>query len=197
VIDTVDAVGASVKLDGRLTVSAIVVDAVRLPEVPVMVTVAAPVVAVLLAVNVTPLVPVVGLVPKLAVTPLGKPVAASVTLPVNPWAPVTVTVSLALLPCVTDRVGAAGASVKLGGRLTVSAIVVDAVRLPEVPVMVTVAAPAVAVLLVVNVTPVDPLVGLVAKLAVTPLGKPVAASVTLPVNPFAPLTVTVSLALVP
>ena len=97
-IESVDSVGASVKLGGRLTVSAIVVDAVRLPEVPVMVTVAAPAVAVLLAVNVTPLDPVVGLVAKLAVTPLGKPVAARVTLPLNPFAPVTVIVSLALLP---------------------------------------------------------------------------------------------------
>ena len=72
--------------------------AVRLPEVPVMVTVTGPVAAVLLAVNVTPLEPVVGLVAKFAVTPLGNPVAASVTLPVNPFAPVTLIVSLAVLP---------------------------------------------------------------------------------------------------
>jgi hypothetical protein len=98
VTDTVDAEGASVKLGGRLTVSAMVVDAVRLPEVPVMVIVAAPVVAVLLAVNVIPLDPVVGLVAKLAVTPLGKPVAARVTLPANPVAGVTVIVSFTLLP---------------------------------------------------------------------------------------------------
>jgi hypothetical protein len=98
VTERVDAVGASVKLGERLTVRAMVVDDVRLPEVPVMVTVAAPVVAVLLAVNVTSLEPVVGLVAKLAVTPLGRPVAASVTLSVNPLAPVTVTVSLAVLP---------------------------------------------------------------------------------------------------
>ena len=180
-----------------MTVSAIVVDAVRLPDVPVMVTVARPVVAVLLAVNVTPLDPFVGLVAKFAVTPLGKPAAARVTLPVNPFAPVNVTVSLALPPCVTARVDAVGASVKLGGRLTVSAIVVDAVRPPEVPVIVTVAAPVVAVLLAVNVTPLDPVVGLVAKFAVTPLGRPVAARVTLPVNPLAPVTLIVSLAVLP
>jgi hypothetical protein len=98
VIDSVDAVGASVKPGATLTVSATVVDAVRLPEVPVMVIVATPIVAVLPAVSVTPLDPVVGLVAKLAVTPLGKPLAARVTLPVNPLAPVTVIVSLALLP---------------------------------------------------------------------------------------------------
>ena len=47
----------------ELTVSAMVVFAVVLPEVPVMVTVAVPTVAVLLAVKVSTLVEVVGLVP--------------------------------------------------------------------------------------------------------------------------------------
>lgn len=75
-----------------------VVVAVVLPEVPLMVTVAAPVVAVLLAVSVSTLLPVVGLVPKAAVTPLGRPDAASVTLPLNPPVSVTVMVSVALLP---------------------------------------------------------------------------------------------------
>jgi len=76
---------------------------VRLPEVPVMVTVEVPVVevpvvAVALAVKVTELVEVVGLVPKLAVTPDGKPEADRVTLPVNPPEGVTVMVLLPLLP---------------------------------------------------------------------------------------------------
>ena len=75
----------------------------RLPEVPVMVTVEVPVVevpvvAVALAVKVTELVEVVGLVPKLAVTPDGKPEADRVTLPVNPPEGVTVMVLLPLLP---------------------------------------------------------------------------------------------------
>jgi hypothetical protein len=73
-----------VKLGGGLTVSATVVVAVRLPEVPVMVTVAAPVAAVLLAVRVSTLLPVVGLVAKAALTPLGRPEAARVTLPAKP-----------------------------------------------------------------------------------------------------------------
>jgi hypothetical protein len=97
-----------------VTVSEIVVVAFRLPEVPVMVTVAGPVVAVLLAVSVSTLLPVVGLVPNAAVTPLGNPDAASVTLPVNPSMSVTVMASVAVLPWVTDRVDAEGASVKLG-----------------------------------------------------------------------------------
>jgi hypothetical protein len=95
----VDAEVESWKLGGRrFTVNAMVVLAVRLPEVPVMVTVDVPTVAELLAVSVSTLEAVAGLVPKDAVTPLGKPVAARVTLPLNPFAPVTVIVSVAPLP---------------------------------------------------------------------------------------------------
>jgi len=79
-------------------VRAIVVLAVKLPDVPVMVTVAVPVVAVLLAVSVRTLLPVVGFVPKDAVTPLGKPEAARVTLPLNPLTSCTVMVLVPLLP---------------------------------------------------------------------------------------------------
>lgn len=82
----------------ELTVSARVVVAVRVPEVPVIVTVEVPVVAVALAVNVITLVPVVGFVPNAAVTPLGRPDAASVTLPLNPFTSCTVMVLLPLLP---------------------------------------------------------------------------------------------------
>ena len=97
-----------------LTVNATDVVAVRLPEVPVMVTVAAPVVAVLLAVSVSTLVPVVGLVPNAAVTPLGRPDAASVTLPVNPFTSCTVMVLVPLPPCVIVRLLGESESVKLG-----------------------------------------------------------------------------------
>ena len=98
----------------ELTVRARVVVAVRLPEVPVMVTVAAPVVAVALAVNVSTLVPVVGFVPNAAVTPLGRPDAARVTLPVNPFRSVTLIVLVPLLPWVTVRLLGESESVKLG-----------------------------------------------------------------------------------
>ena len=84
------------------------------PEVPVMVTVEVPVVAVELAVNVTELVEVVGFVPKLAVTPDGKPEADRVTLPVNPPDGFTVIVLLALLPWVTLTLLGEAESVKLG-----------------------------------------------------------------------------------
>ena len=45
------------------------------------------------------------------VTPLGSPAMANETLPLNPFAGVTVTVSVALLPCVTASEVAEGASV--------------------------------------------------------------------------------------
>ena len=81
--------------------------------------------------------------------------------------------------------------------VTVSEMVVVAVRLPEVPVIVTVDVPVVAVLLAVNVTTLDPVVGLVPNAAVTPLGRLEAARVTLPVNPPTSVTVMVSVALLP
>lgn len=182
-----------------LTASAIVVLAVNVPEVPVMVTVAAPVVAVLLAVSVSTLLPVVGLVPKAAVTPLGNPDAARVTLPANGLTSVTVTVSVLLLPWVIAKVATEGLSVKLPvpAPLTVRAMVVDAVSVPEVPITVTVAAPVVAALLAVRVSTPLLVVGLVANAAVTPVGKPEAASVTLPANGLMSVTVMVSVLLAP
>jgi hypothetical protein len=78
-----------------------------------MVTVDEPVVAELLAVKVTTLIPVVGLVPKAAVTPVGNPEAVRMTLLVNPFSGATVTLPLALLPCVTANVEAEESSVKL------------------------------------------------------------------------------------
>jgi hypothetical protein len=123
--------------------------------------------------------------------------AARVTLPVNPPEGVMVMVLVPLPPGVTDSVEADGATVTVGAALTVRATVVDAVKLPEVPVIVTVAAPMVTVLLAVSVSTLEPVVGLVAKAAVTPEGRPEAASVTLAVNPLAPVTVIVSVALLP
>ena len=64
----------------RLTVVVLV----KLPELPVMVTVGAPAVAVLLAVSVKVLVAVAGFGLKEAVTPLGKPDADKLTLPEKP-----------------------------------------------------------------------------------------------------------------
>jgi len=98
----------------ELTVRDRVVVAVKLPEVPVMVTVEVPVAAVALAVRVSTLVPLVGFVPNAAVTPLGRPDAASVTLPLNPPRSVTVIVLVPLLPWVIVRLLGETESVKLG-----------------------------------------------------------------------------------
>jgi hypothetical protein len=182
-----------------VTVREMVAVAVSVPEVPVIVTVEVPAVAVALAVRVSTLLPVVGLAANAAVTPLGRPDATRVTLPMNPPVSVTAMVAVAVLAWVTERVDAEGVSVKpaLVVAVTVSAIVVLAVREPEVPVMVTVDVPAVAVPLAVRVSRLLPVVGLAPNAAVTPLGRPDATRVTLPVNPFTSVTAIVSLPLLP
>ncbi len=76
---------------------------VKLPEVPVMVTGKVPVVAVILAVSVKMLEPAALEGLKEAVTPLGKPDADKLTVPVNPFCGVIVTVLVPLAPCATLR----------------------------------------------------------------------------------------------
>jgi len=196
----VGAEDASVKLGVVLvTVRAMVVFAVVLPEVPVTVTVAAPAVAVLLAVSVSTLELVDDAGLNDAVTPLGSPVAVNDTLPLNPLTSATVMVSVPVFPCATNREVGEGVSVKLGvvEGLTVSAIVVVEVVPPEVPVMVTVAAPVVAVLLAVSVSTLALVEDAGLNEAVTPLGNPVAVNDTLPVNPPVSVTAMVSVALLP
>jgi hypothetical protein len=172
------------------TVRLTVVVWVKLPDVPVMVTVEFPVAAVLLAVSVSLPLTIA------AVTPLGMPEADSVTLPVNPFCAVVVIVLEPLAPCVIVRLlgdadrlkfGAAAGAVAFTVRLTV----VVWVKLPDVPVMVTEEVPAAAVLLAVNVN-----LPLTIE-AVTPLGMPEADSVTLPANPFCAVVVIVLEALAP
>lgn len=186
---------AAAELIVRLTV----VVWLSVPEVPVTVTVDVPTVAVLLAVKLRTLVEVVGLVPKLAVTPLGRPEAESVTAPVKPFDGATVIVLLPLVPCFTVRLDGEAESEKFGwaGALTVRLIVVVWLVVPDVPVMVTVAAPAVAVLLAVNVRALVEVVGLVPKLAVTPVGRPEAERLTEPAKPLIGVIVMVLLPLVP
>jgi hypothetical protein len=76
----------------------------RLPDVPVMVIVAAPAVAVPPAVSVNVLVLAVLLGLKDAVTPLGVPDADKLTLPVKPFWGVTVIVLALLAPCAIVKV---------------------------------------------------------------------------------------------
>ena len=99
-------ISRSAQPEGRgaeTTVRVSVVVFVKLPEVPEMVTKAVPIVAALPAVSVKVLVPVVLAGLKEAVTPVGNPEADRLTLPVNPFCGVIVTVLVPLAPCVTVR----------------------------------------------------------------------------------------------
>jgi hypothetical protein len=176
-----------------VTVSETVVVCVNMPEVPVMVTLTVPVVAVLLAVSVkvlefAGLVVLVGL--KEGVTPAGNTEETDkLTLPVKPFCGVTEMVLPPLAPCTIDKVFGEAEREKLGtgAAITLRLTVVVLVKLPEVPLMVTVAVPVVAVLPAVSVKVLEfagllVLVGL--KDAATPLGKPDADKATLPLKPF-------------
>ena len=147
-----------------------------------------------LAVSVSKLLPVVELGTNAAVTPLGRLEAVRDTLLVKPFAPTTAMVDVPLDPWTTVRDPGEAVSVKLGGgAVIVSGIVMVAHEPSEIPVMVIVAGPTVAVLLAVSVRTLEPVeVGFGANDAVTPLGRPEADRVTLPVNPFAGTTWTVS-----
>jgi hypothetical protein len=74
---------------------------------------------------------------------------------------------------------------KLGAVFTVRLSVVIAVRPPDAPLIVTTKVPNDAVGLAVSVSVLVEVVGFGLNEAVTPLGKPVAVNVTLPLKPFA------------
>jgi hypothetical protein len=99
---------------GWTTVRAIVADCDKVPDEPVVVTVAFPKVAVLLALSVNVLVLVVlgGL--NDAVTPFGKLEADRLTLPINPFFPIMVIVLVAVPPWPTLGLVGDAVRVKLG-----------------------------------------------------------------------------------
>ena len=76
-------------------------------------------------------------------------------------------------------------------------IVVVFVKLPDAPVIVTVAVPMVAVLLAVSVNVLAVLAGFELNDALTPLGRPDADKLTLPLKPFWGVIVTVFVPLLP
>ena len=80
---------------GAAVVRERVVDAVRPPDLPVMVMFCVPSGAKVAAVSVSKAVPVVGFGLNVAVTAEGRPEAARLTLPVNPFTPVTAIVDVA------------------------------------------------------------------------------------------------------
>ena len=82
-----------------------------MPEVPVIVTVAAPTVAVLEAVNVNVLVVVALAGLNDAVTPVGRPLAVSATVPEKPPVFASVTVLVPAAPCAMLRLAGEADSV--------------------------------------------------------------------------------------
>lgn len=161
----------------------------RLPAVPVIVTLDAPAAAALVAVKVSVLVPDALAAPNAAVTPAGNPDAARVTVPLKPFCGATLMVLLTEPPGAT--ITFAGVAERLNAAVVVMVSVSREVlvRLPEVPVIVTVAVAAAAEGLAasVNVLEVRAVAGL--KDAVTPDGKPDTARLTAPVKPCSGLTV--------
>jgi len=94
-----------------------------------------------------------------------------------------VTVLVPLAPCATVKLLGDAESVKLGGAAMVSERVVAFDKLPDVPVMVTVTVPVAAVLLAVSVNVLALTVLLGLNDAVTPVGRPDADRLTLPLKP--------------
>ena len=92
---------------------------INVPDVPVTLTVAAPVGAELSAVIVRILVDVAGFGLKDAVTPFGRPGADSVTALLNPFSGLTMTVLVLLPVCATVRGFGSTDNVKLGAACTV------------------------------------------------------------------------------
>ena len=168
---------------GTATLRERVVAAVSLPDVPVRVRVAVPTLAELLATRVSTLFPTVGLGEKDAVTPLGRPETARFTPPTNPKRGLTETEVEPDVPW--PIVKAVDESVKDGAPM-VRAIVEVSTRAPDVPVMGIVYCPTAAEELAVSVSVLfwSPVMEFGEKEAVTPLGKPDAERLTLPVNPF-------------
>jgi hypothetical protein len=96
---------------------------------------------------------------------------------------VTVTVLVPLPPCAIVKLLGDTDRVKFGGAAMVSERVVAFDKLPDVPVMVTVTVPMGAALLAVSVNVLVLTVLLGLNDAVTPLGRPDADKLTLPLKP--------------
>lgn len=121
-------------------------------------------------------------------TPVGRLVPLRVTVPVKPCRAVTVTVYVPVPPATTDDEDER-AMLKSGAGVTTRLAVPECVSVPLVPVTVRVEVAATVAVVVVMVRVEDP-EAIAEKLAVAPLGSPVAARVTVPVKPLFAVMVT-------
>ena len=164
-----------------------------------MVTVRAPVAAVPLAVNVNVLVVAVLEGLKLAVTPPARPEAERLTLPLKPFAGVTVIVEVTLFPRLTAKLAGEAERLKSGttGALTVRVNVVVRVRVPEAPLTVSGKVPVAAALPTVSVSVLAEVALAGLKFAVTPEGKPEIDRFTVPLKPLTGFTLMVLVPILP
>ena len=155
--------------------------AVRVPEVPVIVSAYCPGETLLdkVSVSVYPMADGV----KAAVTPLGRPLMEKLMLPLKPVVEFTSMRMLEVVPCPRKTLFRLGLIVKLGAAITRVTEVVD-VWPPEVPTMVKGYCPKAVVFATVRVNWLWLATGFCEKEAVTPLGRPETDTLTFPVNPY-------------
>jgi hypothetical protein len=172
---------------------------VRVPEVPVMVTVEVPGGEATSTVKSRTLVEVVLVGLNEAVTPVASPEALRLTLAEKPLTGFTVMVALRLEPCWMLNALGREESVKPGADppVIVRLTVVFVLRLPETPFTVIFAVPVAALLATLSVSVDEVVVVVGLKDAVTPVGSPEAPRLTLPEKPLMGFTVMVALPLEP
>ena len=156
----------------------------KLPETPLSRIEKVPVAALFLADKVSVLVFVVPPGLKDAVTPRGRPEADKPTLPVKPFSDVTMIVDVILPPRARLKEFGEAARAKFGAGTTVRETVVLCDNAPDAPVTVMVNVPSGAALPAVSVSVLALVVLPGLNAAVTPMGKPEAERLTLPLNPF-------------
>jgi hypothetical protein len=175
----------------------IVVLFASVPDFPVMVAVNVPVFARLPTVRVRVLEDVAGFGLNDADTLFGSPEADRLTVPMNPFDGAMVTVDLPFVPRAMLRVEGEAERPKFGPEVTVKEIVVVLVRLAQTPLIVTVNVPSAAVALAVRVSVLLLAVLAGLKDAVTPLGRPEADKLTMPLKPLSGLMLMALVAVFP
>jgi hypothetical protein len=183
------------KSAGPCTTSVTVAECVRVPLVPVIVRVYVPagVVDAVETVSVALPEPETDAGLKLAEAPVGNPPTDRLAVPVKPFTALIDVVYVALLPCATVCELGVAEMLKSDGPCTINVTVPVCVRVPLVPVIVSVYVPAGVVVAVVtdNVELPEPETDVGLRLAVAPVGNPLTLRFTVSVKPFSALSVVV------